>query len=120
MLRILIYLLIKDAIFIKFTNVVCENFNKTWITFHECRLRAISRHKTVMNLNLTFNYPAYEIIVDIQALKKANGYKPWLFNVSIDACRFIKKPYHPAVMIVFKMFRDFSNINHSCPYVVSK
>lgn len=120
MLRILIYFIIKDAIFIKLTNVVCETFNKTWITFHECRLRAISRQKTVLNINATFIYPANDIVVDFQTLKKANGYKPWLFNFSINACRFIEKPYNPAVMIVFKMFREFSNINHSCPYVVSK
>lgn len=110
---------IKDAAYAKFTNVVCDNFNKTWITINECRLRALNRNTTVFNFNGTFHYPANEILTDIQLLKKANGYKPWLYKLSIDSCQFIKKPYHPFAIIIFRVFRQFSNINHTCPYVVS-
>lgn len=110
---------IQNGNVIKFTNLICESFNKTWFTFNECRLRAVNRNKTVININATVHYPANDVHVDAQVFKKANGYKPWLIKISLDGCRFIKKAYNPVAIIIFKMFREFSNLNHSCPYVVS-
>jgi len=52
-------------------------------------------------------------------LKKENGYKPWLYNVNIDVCQFLKKAYNPIAILLFKIFRGFTNFNHTCPYVVS-
>lgn len=110
----------QEAVIFKFTNVVCENHNKTWITVHWCRLRAISRNKTTFNLNVTLNYPVdHPVNIRGQLLQKANGYKPWLFSANIDACRFMKRAYNPLAILVFKLFKEFSNFNHSCPYVVS-
>ncbi|XP_064540344.1 uncharacterized protein LOC135429803 [Drosophila montana] len=107
-----------EAVIFKFTNAVCENHNKTWITVHKCRLRAISRNKTTFNLNLTLNYPVdHPVNVKGQLLQKANGYKPWLFSANIDACRFMKRAYNPVAILVFKLFKEYSNFNHSCPYV---
>lgn len=57
--------LIKNGIFIKFTNLVCDNFNKSWVTFHECLLRAVNHNKTVLNFNATFHYPVNEMDVDV-------------------------------------------------------
>ncbi|EDW01589.1 GH20375 [Drosophila grimshawi] len=31
----------------------------------------------------------------------------------------MKKPYNPIAILVYRMFKEFSNINHTCPYVVS-
>ncbi|ALC46030.1 maker182 [Drosophila busckii] len=49
--------------------------------------------------------------------KKANGFKPWLFNTTIDACRFLKKPYDPFIIIVYKIVRNYISFKHPCPYV---
>ncbi|KAH8391289.1 hypothetical protein KR215_010560, partial [Drosophila sulfurigaster] len=107
----------KDAITFKMTNAVCVSYNQSWVTMHECRIRAISRNKTTFNFNATILHPAYSITQDIQIFKKANGYKPWLVKLKIDACKFINKPYHPAALLINNLFLEFSNINHSCPYV---
>ncbi|KRF98114.1 uncharacterized protein Dwil_GK27167 [Drosophila willistoni] len=103
---------------IKFTNVKCETYNKTWVSVQQCRLRAISRNKTVLNIDSTFHYPATKINIRIQVLKKANGYKPWLIDTTIDACAFMRRRNHPVAKIVHDWIRNFSSITHPCPYVV--
>ncbi|XP_064540305.1 uncharacterized protein LOC135429771 [Drosophila montana] len=99
------------------TNAVCESHNKSWFVIHKCRLRAVNRDKTTLNINGTVLHPAYDILVKAQILKKANGYKPWLYNMNIDVCRFLRKPYNPVAIVIFKMFKEFSNFNHTCPYM---
>ncbi|KAH8377720.1 hypothetical protein KR093_006800, partial [Drosophila rubida] len=67
--------------------------------------------------NATVLYRCNDIIVDIQMFKKANGYKPWLYKTTVDVCRFFRKTYNPIAILIYKLFKEFSNLNHSCPYV---
>ncbi|XP_034664406.1 uncharacterized protein LOC117898840 [Drosophila subobscura] len=107
----------QDALVFKFTNFVCESYNKSWLVFHKCRLKAVSRNKVLLNLNGTVLHPVNDISAHFRVFKRANGYKPWLFDVKFDACLYLKRRNHPAVNIVYSLFTPFSNINHSCPYV---
>ncbi|KRF99298.1 uncharacterized protein Dwil_GK27606 [Drosophila willistoni] len=56
------------------TNAKCETFNKS-----------------------TYLHPVNKLSVHGQLFKKANGYKPWLINVTFDACRYLRRPNNPAV-----------------------
>ncbi|EDW94302.1 uncharacterized protein LOC6533890 [Drosophila yakuba] len=106
-----------DAIVFKFTNVECLSRNQSWFVFHYCRLKAISREKVFLNVNGTVLHSVNNIKVHVKLLKKANGFKPWLLDVKIDACRSLENNFHPFVRIIFDLFKDFSNINHTCPFV---
>ncbi|EDV90987.1 GH22192 [Drosophila grimshawi] len=99
------------------TNAVCTSLNKSWVAIHECRLRAINRHKTTFNFNGTILHPANHISLRYEMFQKANGYKPWLFNTTIDACRYLKKSFNPFVIMVFNLYKEFTNFNHTCPYM---
>ncbi|KAH8307450.1 hypothetical protein KR044_012589, partial [Drosophila immigrans] len=110
-------LLLKEAVEVKFTNVNCTSHNESWVHVYECRLKAISRNLTVFNVNEFVKYPANNITLDMQLFKRANGYKPWLIKTFIDVCRALRKAYNPYARLVYSLFKDFSNINHSCPYV---
>ncbi|EDW60091.2 uncharacterized protein Dvir_GJ21292 [Drosophila virilis] len=101
----------------KFTNVICKSYNESWFLIHNCRLKAVNRHKTSYNFNGTILYPGNHIIINIQLFKKENGYKPWLYKITFDLCRFLKKAYNPVAILVFKLFKDYSNFNHPCPFV---
>ncbi|KAH8409787.1 hypothetical protein KR222_007218, partial [Zaprionus bogoriensis] len=101
----------------KMTNVGCESFNQSWVVYRECRLRAISRNKTTLNLLVFVTEPAYNIFMRLQVLKKANGYKPWVMDYMIDCCRFMRKQYHPVAKLIWNLFKDVSTVNHTCPYV---
>ncbi|XP_017015673.2 uncharacterized protein [Drosophila takahashii] len=105
-----------DSSSYKLTNVNCESVNKSWVTVNECRLKAVSRNKTVFNFNATFHHPVYDIIMDYRYLKWASGYKPWLYRRKIDACKFLRKPYDVLTIMITMVYRPYSNINHTCPY----
>ncbi|KAH8397282.1 hypothetical protein KR215_011655, partial [Drosophila sulfurigaster] len=108
----------KEAVQFKFTNVNCFSHNESWVHVYECRLKAISRNLTIFNVYELLKYPAKDITLDMQLFKRANGYKPWLIKTFIDVCRALRKAYNPYARIVYSLFKDFSNINHSCPYNV--
>nr|XP_017098046.2 uncharacterized protein LOC108126119 [Drosophila bipectinata] len=108
-------MLLKDSVTFKLTNVRCESYNKSWVLINECRLKAINRHRIVFNFNATFIHPTRNIFVFYQMFKRESGYKPWLFKYSIDCCRFLKAPFNPFAIMVYDLYKDFSNVNHTCP-----
>jgi len=56
----------------------------------------------------------------VSILQRLNGYKPFLYNVTVDACKFYKnQKSNPVAGYIYSLFRSFSNMNHSCPYDVS-
>ncbi|XP_062136801.1 uncharacterized protein LOC133846076, partial [Drosophila sulfurigaster albostrigata] len=106
----------QQAVVFKFSNAVCETYNESWFLIHKCRIRAVKRNINTFNFNGTVLHPAYDISINGQLFKKANGYKPWLFKASIDGCQFIKRAYNPAAILIFNLFKEYTNFNHSCPY----
>ncbi|XP_016966040.1 uncharacterized protein LOC108035120 [Drosophila biarmipes] len=105
------------AVIFKFTNFVCESYNKSWVEFNNCRLKAVSRDKVVLNMDLEILHPAFDIQTLMKIYKRETGYKPWLIDTKIDWCRFMRTNYDPVGKIVLSLFKPFSNINHTCPYV---
>lgn len=104
----------------KFTNAVCQSHNKSLIKIKECRIRAVSRYTNIFNFYEIMLQPIYKMSVRVQMLKKANGYKPWLYDVSVDACEFLRKPSNPFVILLVKQFKNFTNIfDQKCPVTVS-
>ncbi|EDW60093.2 uncharacterized protein Dvir_GJ21294 [Drosophila virilis] len=71
---------------------------------------------TLLVLNISYNPIVGNVDVKGQLFKRANGYKPWLYKATIDGCRFLKKPYHPLAILVYKIFKSYTNLNHTCPY----
>ncbi|KAH8385695.1 hypothetical protein KR200_009883, partial [Drosophila serrata] len=107
-----------NAIVFKFSNFVCESYNKSWFLFHECRLKAVSREKVVLNMNGTLLHPVYNVLTKGKMFKRESGFKPWLLETKVDACRFMRKNYDPIAKIVYGFFKEFTNINHTCPFMV--
>ncbi|KAH8340066.1 hypothetical protein KR067_007704, partial [Drosophila pandora] len=103
---------------VKLTNVVCEVYNKSWVAVHYCRLKAYSRNKTSLHINATVFEPANNISVRIKFMKKANGYKPFLYDFVVDGCQFMRRRNQPVAKIIWNLIKDVSTVNHSCPYVV--
>ncbi|KAH8278434.1 hypothetical protein KR018_003255 [Drosophila ironensis] len=109
---------LQNAVIFKMTNVVCDSYNTSWVEFGICRLKAVSRNKVVfLNIDVTLHHPVTNLIVNGQIMKRANGYKPWLYKVSFDGCQFLKKKNNVVARIVWDLVQEFSSLNHSCPYV---
>ncbi|KAH8332107.1 hypothetical protein KR074_009768, partial [Drosophila pseudoananassae] len=106
-----------NALVFRFSNVVCESHNISWFVFDHCRLKAVSRNRVLLNMMGTVLHPVDNVQVHSKIFKRANGYKPWLFDFKVDACRFLHKNYNPVAKLIYGLFREFSNINHTCPFV---
>ncbi|XP_033234612.1 uncharacterized protein [Drosophila pseudoobscura] len=112
-----IFLTGSEAPFVKMTNAKCPSYNKSWVEVHYCRLKAYSRNKTSLNINATFLQPANNIFLRLKLMKRANGYKPFLWDFTFDACEFMRKRNQPVAKIVWNIIKDVSTVNHTCPYV---
>ncbi|KAH8323202.1 hypothetical protein KR067_000491, partial [Drosophila pandora] len=108
----------QDAVVFKMTNAVCKSYNQSWIVFELCRLKAVDRDKVVFNMIGNILHPTNSVQVHLDVLKKANGFKPWVMSTKLDACRFLRKKYNPIATMLMRFLADFTNINHTCPYVV--
>ncbi|XP_016972340.1 uncharacterized protein LOC108039766 [Drosophila rhopaloa] len=111
------FLVCSEAPFVKMTNADCKSYNKSWVAIHYCRLKAYSRNKTSLNINATFWEPANNISLKMKMMKKASGYKPFLFDYTIDACEFMRKRNQPFAKILWNLIKDVSTVNHTCPYM---
>ncbi|KAH8338269.1 hypothetical protein KR059_005235 [Drosophila kikkawai] len=106
----------QDSTTYRLTNVVCDSCNKSWVRINECRLKAINRNRVIFNFNGTFVNPTNSITMHSRMFKRESGYKPWLIHTKINSCQFMIKPYNPFALFVYKLYKDFSNINHTCPF----
>ncbi|XP_017480844.1 PREDICTED: uncharacterized protein LOC108370097 [Rhagoletis zephyria] len=79
---------------------------------------AVNRTYKYLTLRAKFprNEPVNNISMSFALLRKANGYKPFLYNFTIDACKYIKKRNNPVVKYFHSWFEKYSTINRSCPY----
>uniref|UniRef100_A0A1I8Q0N2 MD-2-related lipid-recognition domain-containing protein n=1 Tax=Stomoxys calcitrans TaxID=35570 RepID=A0A1I8Q0N2_STOCA len=103
---------------LRFTNLKCNEFHKEFATFEECRLKMVKRGLVALNLHVKlYQLPVNNISVNLALLKKANGYRPFLYNVTTDFCKFLQNPKRvPFVNIFYEMIRKNCNMNHTCPY----
>ncbi|XP_017958371.1 uncharacterized protein LOC108652689 [Drosophila navojoa] len=116
---ILLYLLLIENVYmkatVKFTNVKCGSLDPSLSAIDQCRLRAISRNKTLLNIAVNLLKTAKKLDLHWQTKVWGNGYKPWLGEYNIDFCAYLRKPNHPVVKILYDAIKPFTNINHSCP-----
>ncbi|XP_037941970.1 uncharacterized protein LOC119674886 [Teleopsis dalmanni] len=60
--------------------------------------------------------PVTQTHVQFTIWKKANGYKPFVINTTLDMCRYFEGKKNPFFDFFFDTWKKYSNINHTCPY----
>ncbi|XP_051859562.1 uncharacterized protein LOC127565416 [Drosophila albomicans] len=102
---------------VTFTNLKCFTRNSTIAKFQHCQIKAVNRtHKYIAVRINNYTKNLYNFTLNIKSLRFDNGYKPFFFDVTFDACKYLKDPKHAIVNMFFKSLRTSSNLNHSCPY----
>ncbi|KAH8412736.1 hypothetical protein KR009_005009, partial [Drosophila setifemur] len=109
---------LKVASRVDFTNVKCKSYDLEFDDFEYCYLKAVNRSFNYMSLRVNlYKIPIAKAKVNFVLFKRMNGYRPFLYNVTVDGCRFLKnEKTNPVLGFLFGTFKKFSNINHSCPY----
>ncbi|KAH8355811.1 hypothetical protein KR200_007241, partial [Drosophila serrata] len=103
---------------LEFTNVICEPLDKNFCGFEYCRLEKVNKtFKYITAKVLLFQKPVSKVRINGALYKRSNGYKPYLYNVTIDGCKFFKTlRARPVSRLIYDFLNSTSNLNHSCPY----
>ncbi|XP_033254353.1 uncharacterized protein LOC117193739 isoform X5 [Drosophila miranda] len=103
---------------VEFTNIKCNSEDKEFSDFEYCYLKSVNRSYKYLSLKVNlFQVPITNVSTKIGLYKRFSGYKPFLYNLTVDACKFLKhQKSFPIVSYFYELIKDFSNMNHSCPY----
>ncbi|KAH8346763.1 hypothetical protein KR084_010511, partial [Drosophila pseudotakahashii] len=103
---------------LEFTNFKCTSFDKDVIDFEYCILKSINRTSKYVSAKIkVFKFPVKSIKVNFGLHQLANGYRPFLYNITLDGCKFIKnQKSNPVAKYFYEFIKNISNVNHSCPY----
>ncbi|KAH8401272.1 hypothetical protein KR009_004212, partial [Drosophila setifemur] len=103
---------------VEFTNIKCITFDKKYMDFEWCLLKSVNRSYKYFSVKANlFKVPITQVTVNFALYKRLSGYKPFLYNITLDACRFYHNPRsNPVASYFYDFFKNVSNMNHSCPY----
>ncbi|XP_043658478.1 uncharacterized protein LOC122623398 isoform X2 [Drosophila teissieri] len=89
-LMISIYYCAEVCSLVEFTNIQCESLDKDFSLFEYCLLKSINRsYKYISVKAKLLKIPITKIKVRVGLYKRLSGYKPFLYNITYDGCRFI-------------------------------
>ncbi|KAH8349153.1 hypothetical protein KR084_009841, partial [Drosophila pseudotakahashii] len=102
----------------EFTNLKCTSFDESFSSFEYCLLKSVNRTYKYGSLKAKlYKVPIHKIKVNFAIYRRLNGYKPFLYNVTVDGCKFMaNQKYSPVATFIFNLFGPYSNMNHTCPF----
>nr|XP_043068147.1 uncharacterized protein LOC108128215 [Drosophila bipectinata] len=100
----------------EFTNIKCTSLDETFVGFEYCYLKSVNRSYKYLSVKANLlKTPVTK--VSFIVFKKHNGYRPFMFNITIDGCRFMGgATTHSLANYLYGFIRPYTNINHRCPY----
>nr|XP_043068301.1 uncharacterized protein LOC108127985 [Drosophila bipectinata] len=109
---------IEVTCFAEFTNIKCNPLDSEFDEFEYCLLKSVNRSYKYFSLKVKLlKIPITKVKVNFALLKKFNGYKPFLYNITVDACKTLRNPKSSPIFAYFHdAFKSFSNMNHTCPF----
>ncbi|XP_065369027.1 uncharacterized protein LOC135961455 [Calliphora vicina] len=100
---------------VRLTNIVCTNLDPSFSIIEHCKLVAVSRDVNYMTGKvILLQIPITDFQLRIQIMKKANGWKPFLYDMTVG-CNFTKK-LNPITKLIWHAVQNVTNIKHDCPY----
>ncbi|KAH8236438.1 hypothetical protein KR026_002167, partial [Drosophila bipectinata] len=102
----------------EFTNIICNSLDEQFASIDYCFLKSVNRTYKYASLKVKLHkVPVEKIKINFAIYKRLNGYKPFLYNVTFDACKFLKnRKINPVGSFLVDLFESYSNMNHECPY----
>ncbi|KAH8383642.1 hypothetical protein KR009_009779, partial [Drosophila setifemur] len=103
---------------VEFTNVKCTSLDTTFCEYEYCFIKPINRSYKYVSFKVNmFKVPVTKIKINFALYKRFNGYRPFLYNLTVDSCRFLKNPSaNPIANFFYGLIKNYSNLDHTCPY----
>ncbi|KAH8348411.1 hypothetical protein KR084_007155, partial [Drosophila pseudotakahashii] len=101
----------------EFMNINCTSLDKELLDIDECFLKSVNRTYKYMTMRIKFyKFPISNLTARVEVLKRLNGYKPFLFDFNLDACKFLREKQNKLIQFFYDLFAPYSNLVHACPY----
>ncbi|KRG00061.1 uncharacterized protein Dwil_GK27642 [Drosophila willistoni] len=104
----------------EFTNVKCECADEKFCGFEYCFLKSVNRSYKYISIKVNLHkLPITNFSFNFVLWKRFNGYKPFLYNFTIEnGCKFLGNPKsrNPVQKYFFDFFGPYGNMNHKCPF----
>ncbi|XP_016950745.1 uncharacterized protein LOC108025001 [Drosophila biarmipes] len=112
-LLVILYCLPEIASKLEFTNIQCVAEDTLFCSFEYCYIKPINRSYKYISLKARL----FKTPLNFAMYKRVNGYLPFLYNKTVDSCRFLNNTSsQPVAKFFYELFKSHSNMNHSCPY----
>lgn len=72
-----------------------------------------------MPFNTAFQFWTQLMTRSSESPNGVTDWQPFLYSLNIDLCRVLKNRYNYVAKMIFELIDGHSNLNHSCPYLVS-
>lgn len=124
----------------KFKSLHCTNYDRSYGEILLCKIKAINRYRnsisiqfrqlrTVNNVHvsktLDLGFPPKLISLCLSldafgAFKRANGWRPFLYNISFNLCDFLSKRNNVIVSLGYEYLKPYIPMtNYTCPFKVN-
>ncbi|XP_041447700.1 uncharacterized protein LOC121403808 [Drosophila obscura] len=102
----------------EFTNIKFTSLDKKFGEVDYFYLKSVNRTYKYLSMKFKlYQLPVNNLKLNLVLMKRFNGYKPFLYNITVNACKFFANPKSsPVANFFYESFVTFSNLNHSCPY----
>ncbi|XP_051859803.1 uncharacterized protein LOC117569868 isoform X1 [Drosophila albomicans] len=103
----------------RFTNLKCTVLDPSYCVYDKCHLKILGRGIVGINVDAKLlKGPFNNAKVNLSLWRKFNGFRPFMFNVTFDFCKFMSTSNTALSFqkIFFDALSTQSNLNHSCPY----
>ncbi|XP_017065644.1 uncharacterized protein LOC108104212 [Drosophila eugracilis] len=100
----------------EYTNIKCNCTDPSFCIMEHCYIKSINRtYKYISIKAKLLQAPVTKL--NFALYKRLNGYLPFLYNITVDSCRFLKNTKSNLIADFFySLLRPYSNLNHTCPY----
>ncbi|XP_068152635.1 uncharacterized protein [Drosophila tropicalis] len=99
----------------KFKSLYCEAVDPSYGEIQLCELKAINRSISVINFSYYLKGTIKGSKIQVQFLKRNNGWHPFLYDIQFDTCDLIEKNKPYLANLLFSYVKPFMNINRTCP-----
>ncbi|XP_036322423.1 uncharacterized protein LOC118736435 [Rhagoletis pomonella] len=102
---------------IRLNNIRCQSRNTSIIQIDYCHIKAVRRDFKEVSFKLcVLKRPIRKAMINVKFLKRTNGYKPFMRDMKVDACSYLKKRNNFILNALMNVVEKSSNMNHTCPY----
>ncbi|XP_032599461.1 uncharacterized protein LOC6560604 [Drosophila grimshawi] len=110
-----------QGIFLKFTNITCESKDINTSSVEYCYIRQMDHQKNYFSLRYNLLKPiTNNVSFHFQLMIRSNGWKPFMYGIDLEMCRFWKSRYNAFGKLLFTLVDGHTNLNHTCPYMNEK